>query len=464
MWFIARLAQSTLRTKQLLIVLIGLLPFVILTCATNVNPSNDDAWFRSHAPQYGLAEWVDMRYQTWSGRVTAEAFTHTFSRLPIAVWHVVNVAAYALLVLCLYGYYTLLVTKRSEARDLAILALCTTVPFVMGVGALLGGAFWITGSFFYLWIAALGLTAFYPILYVYLKRALPPVWLMATGTIAAALAGLGQEQVFALLAVFTGIAVAGILWQTRRIWLYPVVQLVVTLLAAAISYSAPGNKLRMDMEVAAWLPTFHTAPFLDKFEWSLRWFMDASINHFGFLFVLIWLLVGLLILAQGRLRTLDLRDKIIVLTLMTAVFLHLGSPIQGYLFNFHAQWGVGTFPALSYVVLAFWMAVLFATIAGLYRVSGIYLKRRFVLPLVGLGAFVATAIITLSPTMYASEQRTLFVPGILTAVIVVMLAAYVLKEYWTHKYLLLAVFLLALAVNLAALLAHRSQFFQVMLG
>lgn len=405
-----------------------------------------------------------MRYQTWSGRVTAEALTHTFLQRPVDVWRAMNIVMYLVLVVCIYKYYTLLVAKRSEGRDLAVLALCTVVPLVMGVMALLGSAFWVTGSIFYLWIAALGLIAFYPILYTYVRRTLPPKWLMTIGIGASAMAALGQEQVSALLVGFTGLAVAGLFWQTRRIWLYPVFQLVITVLAAGISYFAPGNMIRMESEIRTWLPTFQTAPLMDRFEWSLRWFMDATINHFGFVFILMWGLIALLMLAKARQVTLGWRDQAIVMVLVAAVFLHLASPLSQYVLDFHAQWGVAEFPTMSYTVLAFWLAVLAVTVIGLYRVSALYLQRRFALPLMGLGILLATAIITLSPTMYASEQRTLFVPGILGILILVVLAGYAFREYWAHRLLLFTVFFLAFAINVVALLAYRFPSLQTLLG
>lgn len=454
---------DSLKIKQI-IILAGLLPFILLTCATNINPSNDDGWFRTNTQQYSLVGWIDMRYQTWSGRVTAEALTHTFLQRPVDVWRAMNIVMYLVLVVCIYKYYTLLVAKRSEGRDLAVLALCTVVPLVMGVMALLGSAFWVTGSIFYLWIAALGLIAFYPILYTYVRRTLPPKWLMTIGIGASAMAALGQEQVSALLVGFTGLAVAGLFWQTRRIWLYPVFQLVITVLAAGISYFAPGNMIRMESEIRTWLPTFQTAPLMDRFEWSLRWFMDATINHFGFVFILMWGLIALLMLAKARQVTLGWRDQAIVMVLVAAVFLHLASPLSQYVLDFHAQWGVAEFPTMSYTVLAFWLAVLAVTVIGLYRVSALYLQRRFALPLMGLGILLATAIITLSPTMYASEQRTLFVPGILGILILVVLAGYAFREYWAHRLLLFTVFFLAFAINVVALLAYRFPSLQTLLG
>lgn len=405
-----------------------------------------------------------MRYQGWSGRVTAEAYTHTFAQLPVEMWRLMNIAQYAVLVLCLYKYYTLLVARRSKEQDSLVLALCAVVPFAMGVATLLGAAFWISGSFNYLWVVALGLVAFYPVLYVYMKRTLPQAWLMAAGILAAMLACLGQEQVFVLLAGFTGLVAVALFWQTRRIWWYPSVQLAVTIAAAAVSYFAPGNKIRLEAEVATWLPTFHTASLLNRIEWSLRWFMDSVINQFGFVLVLMWILIVLLLLAGARRYALNLRDKVVISTLAVAVFLHLDSPIREYLFNFHALWGVQDFPVMSYPVLLLWLVVLAAMLAGLYRVSEMYLRRRFTLPLIGLGALVATAIVTLSPTMYASEQRTLFVPGVLAILIVVVLAVCVLREHKTRRYLLLTGLLLACAINFAALLAHRSQFLQTLVG
>lgn len=462
--FGSSLVWHGLRTRKLLVVLIGLLPFVVLTFATNFNPGNDDGWFREHSAQYGLAYWVEMRYETWSGRITAETFTYVFAQLPVDFWRAVSIAIYALLVLCIYKYYTLLVTRRSKDQDLLALALCAVAPFFIGVTAILGGAFWISGSFNYLWIAALGAAAFYPVFYVYVKRELPAKWLIITGIISSVLAGFGQEQVYLLLIGFTALVVVALFWQTRLVWLYPAAQLAITLASATVSYFAPGNKLRMESEIATWLPTFQTAPLADRLEWSLRWFMDATINHFGFLFILSWLLIIALIFAKAKLSAMSRPEWVIVLVLTAALFAQMPSPISQYLFDFNAQWGVVAFSTISYIAIAFWVLVLTTTIFGLYRISKLYLKHEFVLLLLGLGALAATAIVTLSPTMYASEQRTLFVPGVLLVTAIVLMVAHVLREYHKRRQLMLAILFLAFVFNFLALAAYKIPALQTTLG
>lgn len=453
-WDKAIVANNFMKLK-LLILAIGAVLFTLLVLASGIRVGSDDTWFREHTTGYTLTEWVSERYDGWSGRVTAEAFTFTVHQLPVPLWRVANVVFLVALTLLLYKYYTLLASRRTERKDLYMLIFSVAAPFLVGVSALLDGVFWITGSLNYLWVVVIGMIAFYPLLYTYTKRQNPSHLMMGVGVAAALLAGFGQEQVFALLVGFSGLVVLGLYLKTRKIWIYPLCQFLVTLAAALVSYLAPGNDVRMGAEIATWLPTFESVAPIDRIEWSLRWFMDATINQFGYVFVLIWALTGILLFSgSSKLAKVRRIDVGIASVLIFASLLYFGVTAGLNLFNFYPHWGIAAFPLASYFYLAFWMVVLALMPIGLYRVARLYMKGSYALPLMNLATLVAIGLMVFSPTMYASGTRVLFVPAVLGLLSVILLANLLFDAHWKYRKVILPLLLFVPVVHVFNVTVH----------
>lgn len=250
--------------------------------------------------------------------------------------------------------------------------------------------------------------------------------MMAGGLLLSFLACMGQEQVYFLSVVFSILIVLGLYIKTRKVWIYPSLQLAVSTVAAFISYRAPGNILRNQSEISSWLPSLPITSFLNRAEWSYRWFLDAVVNHLGILMIVIWLSIGLIILYNNK-------KKKFVLYLV-GWFLIIGALarllLQGNTnaLNFYPQWGMSSFYFASYIYLFIWSALIVATLYGAYIVSNIYdSKRKYMLTSILSGMLISVGLMTLSPTMYASGQRTLFVPGILGVMAVIVICSYMYR-------------------------------------
>lgn len=422
---------KTLSSKKALILFVSIIPFLLLTAATGVLQGTDDSVLRAGLRGSPL-DWVQHQYVTWSGRITAETLVATISQLPVGVWRIAQAILYCALALTLYKYYKLFAKDISEKKDLIMVAVCALLPLTIGVGALRWGAFWITGSLNYFWIAVLGLIAFYPILRTYLKLTNPPRWLMAIGIVFAVLAGMGQEQAFLLLVLASWLIVASLYYQTKKIWVYPIVQSVVTTIAAAISYLAPGNKHRLELETNNYIPNFETVSLIDKFNWSYRWIIDALINNLGYVLVLTWILIIVILLAQRHKHRLLRVDYLVIGVLSFSALLYTRITNGLNIFNFYVAWGVNDFPKASYLYILFWTFVLTVMFIGLYRVSRIHLNRGVFLPALALLMVLGVSAMVMSPTMYASGPRTLLTPslvGVLLLVILITLATNVYKKY-----------------------------------
>lgn len=443
--------NNTNTRKKIFVLLIGVILFSLLTFSTHVLPGTDDAVLNVAMKHYSVVEWVSRQYDVWSGRITSEALINIIYNLPLVVWQLINIAMYMLIAVAIYKYYTLLSSNRSQSKDLSVLIISSAAPFLVSMGALRWGAFWITGSLNYFWIATLALVAFYPILYVYINRKNPKLAWILIGALTSLIVGFGQEQGYLLLGFFTFITVAALTVQTKKIWNYPSIQLGITTIAAAISYFAPGNRHRLESEMSTYIPTFHTAPFMKRLEWDYRWFMDALINHLGFIMLAIWFLVIILLITKRNdKKTLSL-NNVIMVVLTSAIVLY-AKVVDGLnVFDFYAAWGAVSMPKASYAYLLYWTLVLAVTLVGLYRVSKLYIGKRFVLPTIFIGMLIGIGAMILSPTMYASGERTILVPSVAGMVLVVVLSGYAISRYWGYRLIIISAAVTAAMITILLL-------------
>jgi hypothetical protein len=268
------------------------------------------------------------------------------------------------------------------------------------------------------------LVAYYPFCYFAVRKKLPHWTLCLISLLSTIVAASSQEQIGAILVTLSVVSVTyfsskHVVYKDSLLFLR--CSTLIATLFFIFSTSAPGNHVRVATEAAKRIPDFYTIPLLSHIEYAYRWFLDSTINHSGLLLILFWLSILVLFTYQRRsARLTSLETAIMTILSLSLVFVSLnGFSGIGYWFNFYPTWNVHP-PHISYIVLVPWTLSLAATI-----VAPIVLFRHKVLGLVMsllCGAFFASEVlITLSPTMYASGVRVLYVPSI-----VLVLAIYLL--------------------------------------
>lgn len=406
----------------------GLLMFAVILLFVHRLPHSDDFAFQEQIKPFPtLFEWLNYRYNSWSGRIFAESFTYLFSPAPLLLWKLVSFVLYAVFSGFTFLYYLLFTTKRTRIKDYVMMGFALVLPLAMDDHVLKEGMLWVTGSMNYFWIATFALIALYPLLY-YLRYRHLPHWLFVSISLpGAVIAASSQEQI--------GIAVIGVLISTLGYVLYShrysdnkalsYLVLLLFLMVASFAFDilAPGNKLRISAEIMARLPDFYTIPLVDHIHYGYRWFLDTFINRSGFLLLFYWFLLLVLFWDKGKQAKLDKRDISVgvVLALATLFGSLKGYGASVYLFNFHAIWHYQA-PLHTYVTIIVWTTALLATACApliLYRkkIFGYLLSLLFVL------VVFLTILITLSPTMYASGFRVFYVPSV-----VLMFLAYLLID------------------------------------
>lgn len=424
-FILKRFHKSWLWVTPLLIYSVGLLFFGILLVFIQRLPKSDDFVFQIQIQPFPtLFDWIQYRYETWSGRIFAETFVYIFSPLPLYFWKIVSLLLYALFSGYTFLYYALFTKKRSYIKDCLMMALALVLPLIMDTHVLMDGMLWVTGSMNYFWLAAFALVSFYPVAYFVIKKHAPHWAVTTVGLLCAVIAASSQEQVGAIATtlslLFSGY-VLFIVNKGRKFPIYLSSFTLVFVVAFLTGITAPGNHERLQAETLLRIPDFYTVPLLDHITYGYRWFIDALINHLGFLLVASWVLLLALFANKKHAQRLDRLDYAVMAILgISVLFICLrGYEAVSYWFNFYPTWKASP-PHRSLIVLMPWTIALLTTLVApivLYRNSA---KGALLSLLYGATA-ASTAIITLAPTVYASGLRTLYIPSIVLMFVVYIL-------------------------------------------
>ena len=316
----------------------------------------DDYNFVLQANEYSLLEWVYTRFMTRSGRIAAEVFIWIFAHVPLVCWKVVTMLLSISLGIYLYKYAALFGGKPSAQLSF----FCAMAPFLMNEGAFVDGTLWITGSMNYMWISVPGIIGMYYVArdvfdekYVIGKLEKVMVFGLILITISS------SEQMGAVIIVLLS-AVNMLDFFRKRVDPYKALLWGGCVLLYVLDVVlAPGVALRTAQAVKTRIPDFLTVSLYFRAQYSLRWIMDALVNHMGMLLNVVWLLILLLLFRKKEKKVFDKLVMFILLVAETMTLLKTKIPM---LFEFEATWGIQNFSRASYYAIATWIVILLTTV------------------------------------------------------------------------------------------------------
>lgn len=381
-------------------------------------PKSDDVIILDQVKGHpNVIDWVIYRYNTWGGRFGAEFLIYTFGKLSVLYFQIASIIFYFVSSILLFSYYKLFNKKQSK-NDYLMLTLAFVLPYLFNYNVLISGGICIAGSINYAWIVSIGLISFYPIVYFLANKTFPKWLINIACIICLIIASSGEEQIGALLVGFSFVILIYYLYllktkqqdlSKKNITLLTLF-FVISLASLIIDLKSPGNKIRMASEVARWRPDFYTTPILDHIQYCYRWFLEAVINHSGFLFEGIIACCTFLLI---KMKKINLFEKILICILALSL---IAFTLRGYysiniLFNFYATWKVH----IPSIPLKFMPIIWIPTIIACIIAPYVILKNRKGLftSIVILSGFLSAAIMCLSPTMYGSGWRIIYVPSIM---------------------------------------------------
>lgn len=420
---------------QLVIIFtIGTVLFSILIIGVKRLDGSDDTIFPLQiSPYHNVIEWVNYRYHTWSGRLFAESLVYIFSPISLIYWKLVSIIMYAISSIYLFLMYRLWSGPKNYNKDWKIAVVIIFLPFLTGYETIFYATFWPTGGIFYFWMVTFALMAVYPILY-YLINNKPPKWHFSLlGIIGSVVSSVSQEQIGFILLLLSIIALTMdvfMVYKTNKIIkinTYLLMFFILIIGSVVISLSAPGNKARLISEITTWIPNFNSISVLKKASYSYSWFLESFINHTGFLLAIIWGLIGLIFLKTKPYRKLYTLFSVFSIT-TSVILLGKGHESLRFWFSFYNKWGTDPSTQTIYYLFVVWGIILLAgTITPLvlykYKGWGWSISALYII------SCAVTAAVTLSPTMYASGWRTVFIPSYILSVILLLLISSFMDLY-----------------------------------
>lgn len=435
------------------ILFVGFFLAAFLLCGQISYSDGDDAYFYSMAHSMPFLEYLKMRYVGWEGRMTSEAMTYIAFYFGKSFWQLVNAVVLTLLPGGLIHIVKKMAGDMTARKSVFLTVIVYLAILSLGIEVIGYGAFWITGSTFYLWSIVAGIWAAMPFVdLVYRKEAGSRksfFYAIPCGFIAA----MGQEQIAAVVLAFGALAILYDFYRERRIsWLH-LLEEVIMVVALVLLFISPGTSARTQSEIETWMPQYGTMSLGNHIFITMQWILSSFANEGKMMFFLLWAMAVVLLWrragerdgADGKSsldnRGLRMDGKSRVLMLMSGVFAVVALlPYAGI--TVFSEMGMGitdfnqcvsqvatpaTVSGQNWLAMIWWLAAVVFTIILLWHVEE-KLLDRIVDGLLVLAACASEAIMFFSPTMYASGPRVYFMTQILLWLLIGRVAGKLLQD------------------------------------
>lgn len=421
--------------------IIALLALVYAGCLVVLSfigySDGDDAFFLEYCGSMGFFEYLQWRYETWTGRMISEGFMYIFFNMDLWVWRVINAGMLVALPLVLVRLKNIVAGQEKQATDTGKYAKVLLSVFMallfylfLDIKAFGYSAIWITGSMNYLWPMVCGMVALCAVATVAFggEETKVPVWLYAVSTLCAVIAAMSSEQMGAVLLAFEVICLGERVWKKKTFAAGLFFQTIATVGAYLVSSLAPGNELRIEAAIEANMPQFEALTLGERFFILVQWLVSSFANENAVFMVAIWIVGALLLIER---KTADNAGKTNFIVNMTSVFtaVALAGKMGFKVFsdvgvNLAEMTGVveqvpvaADMSAVQWIVLGWWTIAIIFTFYLLWEVS----QAKPVILLTYLGAVATEVILIFSPTIYSSGERVFFLAGIMLMFIVMVL-------------------------------------------
>lgn len=411
----------------------------------------DDAYFYHYTHSMGFFEYLAWRYDTWVGRVAAEALVYITFHLGLVFWRLMNALMLVLLPLgviylvnraarvpegTLAGWkckQSISGDKRYSEMGLGIAVAAVAGYFMMNAKTLGYAAVWVNGSIFYTWTFTCGIWALTTFAdFVFGERmesgsGRRGLCISMEGCSAkkffyaipcAIIASMSIEQMGAVLLVFEVLGIFYGICKWRRIHPLLLAQALVTLAAFIVLFLAPGNTIRVATEIVSWMPEYEMMSVSQHLFITLHWLLSSFANENKLFLCMIWI-VGILLLLQKKQRSIKDWGMSLIAAIFTVAAL---LPYAGItvLSDMGMQYlditqciervpEIHMFTGRQIFAMIWWCVALIYTFVFLWKVSGC----QITLLLAYLAGIASEAIMFFSPTMYASGARVYYLTDLL---------------------------------------------------
>lgn len=410
--------------------------FLILS---NVQMSDgDDTYFYHYSTTMGFFEYLSWRYQTWVGRMAAEALVYLTFNLGLGFWRVADAVMLVLLpagilrlgckVAGYAGYAGNLKNPQqkswlqktwSEIRYPILLASGYLLMSVMTLGY---SAIWVNGSIFYTWTFTAGVWAMMPLAdAVFDTGAFSGRQFLYTIP-CSIIAAMSIEQMGAVLIAFEVLSIFSILMQKKKVPVMIWIQLVVTFVAFALLFMAPGNEIRVASEITTWMPGYPDLSLGAHLFMTIQWLLSSFANESKAFFVAIWVATILLLGKKENGKCYQILAAVFsVVALLPYAGVHFFSEMGiGYIDIEQCLIDLPTWQKMTTqnkIAFFWWIAAVLFTLILLWKVTG----HSIFISMVFLGGIASEAVLHFSPTIYSSGARVYYLTDLMYLFIILWL-------------------------------------------
>jgi hypothetical protein len=418
----------------------------------------DDHWFQQVTPQYTFWSYVKWRYLGWSGRISVESILYFIFKDSGSTWKLINP-----LIITIFAYSISRIAignKMCKNNRIINYYICIGWLFISNA-VIESSILWITGSINYIWPMTAGLLAIIPFRDALMKKYNEKFNILYF--IGAIFASFGQEQVTLLLVAFSTLINIHIFIRDKKLHKYLIIENIIIIVGALAILLAPGNFIRNHAEMNNWLPNY---PFYSKWEvifYGMRWLLGNLLNDCRVIFMLVLgvlsiaiynkskslarkisifiPIIGCILIIIGIVFSLNIivSSQIIGKINFPKVYYSVWNYLDAAFYNFNIPFAIRKKSVLKFFLWPVIIILVPYFISYIYdfKTKGLYVALIYI-----AGIFTAI-VIFISPTIYASGQRTLFTLSTLFFIVFIILlkkSEILLKKRYLIPFIVFAIF------------------------
>lgn len=362
----------------------------------------DDVVFSHALDNIGITDYMMRRYVAWSGRFTLDALMVGTINIH-AVWKIG--IPLSLFLLCA-SVSRVINGKFHTGLCAAFLCLFMMIPLSVNENA----AWWVTGFYNYLLPVSLMAYSFS----VFMKKEKVGFAEGIFAIISLSISCFNEQTAIFTLAASALLIISIKLY--RRSYSY--IFIIFALANSAILFLSPGNYVRSEKEAWRWIPGFQDMTIVQKLTFGFDRVHQTVVMHDGIIFgILCFLCICLLSASQLKSRTAIFFKSVLIIHLIIMAIKHFNLTTLGV--AFYNEDYLNPQRWISYSRYASYYFSLLVIISVFYSLS-VYatINKNLIKPLVALViGYVTVAMLSFSPTVFASWMRVLFLWEVTAAVV-----------------------------------------------
>lgn len=412
-----RIMKRYISTNKPLVIVF--LAFLAVSLFVRQDKLSDDAFFNAARYKYGLIDFLEMRYETWTTRSLAETILYGITALNIIVWQLLNAVSWTLLT---YSIATILDKDyKKNIRNVVVFLLTINAAILASAG------FQLTGSINYVLPLAVAMYALSPLLAgIYrgsLAESIPPVRIVLM-----LLTVFINEQVALVCFMITGTIMLMRALLSRRVDRMLLLAVVALGSLLALISQSEGNSIRLTTEVQNWYPNFYDIGLLGRLKVFFIWLFTSLFIKLSIFMLVVSLAAFIKIIKSKKSTILGYAQACYLIVPVAVAFINTGyasdtsTKLERMIYSFDF---LGVYSGEKIRLPIYSEGILLTCLSYGYWLVFVYIivksfqKELFTkYSLVVFGALSASAgVFILSPTIFASGNRILLVPAVLLLLI-----------------------------------------------